>query len=144
MEGGKGRVIAASLHSIDLSGSSILSASTFFLHSDCGIVPLMDDALRKNLRPGVRVKVTQQIAGRDYTWTSDVTGTIVDYAQKQTGSWFAHSKDDKLWLDRLRLRKEDGELTTLNLDDYSRVEILSEPAAVVPAGGKTNESDLPV
>lgn len=104
----------------------------------------MDDALRKNLRPGVRVKVTQQIAGRDYTWTSDVTGTIVDYAQKQTGSWFAHSKDDKLWLDRLRLRKEDGELTTLNLDDYSRVEILSEPAAVVPAGGKTNESDLPV
>ena len=27
----------------------------------------MDDALRKNLRPGVRVKVTQQIAARDYS-----------------------------------------------------------------------------
>ena len=32
-----------------------------------------------------------------------------------------------LWLDRLTLRKPDGELITLNLDEYSVVEI--EPAA---------------
>lgn len=84
----------------------------------------MDDSVRKQLRPGVRVKVTQQIAARDYTLTSEIRGTILDYEQKTTGSWFAHSKDDKLWLDRLRLQKEDGELTTLNLDDYSHIEIL--------------------
>ena len=104
----------------------------------------MDDAIRKNLRPGVRVKVIQQIAGRDYTWTADVTGTVVSYDQKQTGSWYAHSKNDKLWLDRLLIRKTDGELTTLILDDYSHVEILTDepPAATGPA--KTNESELPV
>jgi hypothetical protein len=103
----------------------------------------MDDAIRKNLRPGVRVKVTQQIAARHYALTSDVTGTVVEYEQKQTGSWFAHSKNDKLWLDRLLIRKADGELTTLNLDDYSHVEILAdEPAAA--GAGKTNESDLPL
>jgi hypothetical protein len=103
----------------------------------------MDDAIRKNLRPGVRVKVTQQIAARHYALTSDVTGTVVEYEQKQTGSWFAHSKNDKLWLDRLLIRKDDGELTTLNLDDYSHVEILAdEPAAA--GAGKTNESDLPL
>ncbi len=62
----------------------------------------MDDAIRNHLRPGVRVKVTQQIAGRDYTWTSEIRGTIMEYEQKQTGSWYAHSKNDKLWLDRLR------------------------------------------
>jgi hypothetical protein len=84
----------------------------------------MDDSVRKQLRPGVRVKVTQQIAARDYTLTSEIRGTILDYEQKTTGSWFAHSKDDKLWLDRLRLRKEDGELTTLNLDAFSHIEIL--------------------
>jgi hypothetical protein len=84
----------------------------------------MDDSVRKQLRPGVRVKVTQQIAARDYTLTSEIRGTILDYEQKTTGSWYAHSKDDKLWLDRLRLQKEDGELTTLNLDDYSHIEIL--------------------
>ena len=87
----------------------------------------MNDSMRKKLAPGMRVAVTQQIAARDYTWTSEIRGTIVDYRQKQTGSWFAHSKDDKLWLDRLTIRKDDGELTTLNLDEFTRIEI--EPAA---------------
>ena len=63
----------------------------------------MDDVIRKNLRPGVRVKVTQQIAARHYTLTSEVAGTVVDYEQKQTGSWYAHSKNEKLWLDRLKM-----------------------------------------
>lgn len=83
----------------------------------------MDDAIRQSLKPGARVKVTQQIAGRDFSWTSDVTGTILAYEQKPTGSWFAHSQDDKLWLDRLTLRMDDGELTTLNLDEFSHLEI---------------------
>ena len=105
----------------------------------------MDETIRANLRPGVRVKVTQQIAGRDYTWTSDVRGTVMEYQQKQTGSWFAHSKDDKLWLDRLLIRKDDGELTTLNLDDYSHIEIESGAAPAASGdGAKKNESDLPL
>ena len=104
----------------------------------------MDDAIRKNLRPGVRVKVTQQIAARHYALTSEVAGTIVEYEQKQTGSWYAHSKNDKLWLDRLLIRKPDGELTTLNLDDYSHVEILTDAPAAATGPAKTNESDLPV
>ena len=104
----------------------------------------MDDVIRKNLRPGVRVKVTQQIAARHYALASDVTGTVVEYDQKQTGSWFAHSKNDKLWLDRLMIRKADGELTTLNLDDYSHVEILPDEPAAATGPAKTNESDLPV
>ena len=102
----------------------------------------MDEALRDKIRPGAKVRVTQQIAGRDYTWTNDLTGTVVEFEQKQTGSWYAHSKNDKLWLDRLLLRKDDGELTTLNLDDYSHVEVLE--IAPAGAGGKQNESDLPV
>ena len=104
----------------------------------------MDEQVRQKLVPGARVKITQQIPARHYAWSSDVRGTIVTFQQKQTGSWFAHSKNDKLWLDRLLVRKEDGELTTLNLDDYSHVEILTDapPAATGPA--RTNESELPV
>ena len=107
----------------------------------------MDEALRKNIRPGAKVKVTQQIAARDYTWTSDVVGTVMQFEQKQTGSWYAHSKNDKLWLDRLLLKKEDGELTTLNLDDYSHVEVLTPApvgASASGADGKQNESGLPL
>jgi hypothetical protein len=104
----------------------------------------MDDGIRKNLRPGMRVKVTQQIPARHYALTSEVTGTVVDYDQKQTGSWFAHSKNDKLWLDRLVIRKDDGELTTLNLDEFTHIEILGDEPAAATAAGKTNESDLPL
>jgi hypothetical protein len=88
----------------------------------------MQESLGSKLQPGVRVKVTQQIPARNYTWTCDVSGTVVSYDQKQTGSWYAHSRGDKLWLDRLTLRKDDGELTTLNLDEFSRIEIENEPA----------------
>ena len=83
----------------------------------------MDEQVRQQLTPGARVKVIQQIPARDYAWTSDVKGTVVEFRQKPTGSWFAHSRNDKLWLDRLVLRKDDGEITTLNLDDYSRIEV---------------------
>ena len=65
-----------------------------------------------SLKPGTAVRVIQQIAARNYTWTSDVRGVVVEYRQKQTGSWFAHAKDDKLWLDRLTLRIwTDGTIT---------------------------------
>jgi hypothetical protein len=90
----------------------------------------MDESLRSKLRPGVRVTVTQQIPARNYTWTSDVRGTVVSYDQKQTGSWYAHSRGDKLWLDRLTLRKDDGELTNLNLDEFSHIDFENEPTQV--------------
>ena len=86
----------------------------------------MDEVIVRELRPGVRVKVTQQIAGRNYSWPTEISGTVVSYEQRPTGSWYAHSKDDRLWLDRLTLRKTDGELTTLNLDEFSHIELLDE------------------
>ena len=107
----------------------------------------MDEQLRQQLVPGARVKITQQIAARHYAWSADVRGTVVEFEQKQTGSWFAHSKNDKLWLDRLVLRKDDGEMTTLILDDYTRIEVEpATPASAADAASaeKKNESDLPV
>jgi hypothetical protein len=89
----------------------------------------MDETLRKKLVAGAIVEVTQQIPHRDRVWSNRIKGTVVSYQQKQTGSWFAHSKDDKLWLDRLVLRKEDGEITSLNLDDYTHLEVIAPPAA---------------
>src|SRR5438874_904301 len=99
----------------------------------------MDPATRQQLVPGTRVKVTQQIAGRDYAWPADVKGVVVDFKQSPTGSWFAHSKGDRLWLDRLVLRKDDGEITTLNLDEFTHIDVESAPtpapATEAPAEG---------
>ena len=96
----------------------------------------MDDSISKQLVPGAKVRVIQQIAHRqkDEVITTEVSGTVVEYSQKPTGSWFAHSKNDKLWLDRLKIQKEDGELLALILDEYSHVEIMEGPKTeLVPA-----------
>ncbi|MGF1634029.1 MAG: hypothetical protein ACFCVE_09300 [Phycisphaerae bacterium] len=84
----------------------------------------MDAQLRKKLTPGTRVKVFQQIAARHYSMGTPVVGTIVKYEQKQTGSWYAHSRDGKLWLDRLTIRKDSGEVSVLNLDDYTNLDVI--------------------
>ena len=80
--------------------------------------------LAKPLSPGSRVKVTQQLPNRDKAWTNSVEGEITRYQQAKTGSWFAHAKDDQLWLDRLELKLDDGEIVVLNLDRYTVIEQL--------------------
>ena len=76
------------------------------------------------LAPGTRIRVTQQMPQTHTVWSTAVEGTVVRWRQARTGSWFAHGRDVKLWLDRLELRRPDGELVTLNLDQYSLVEPL--------------------
>ncbi len=76
------------------------------------------------LSPGTRVRVTQQVPQVADVWTTTVEGSVVRFRQAKTGSWFAHGANDKLWLDRLEVRLDDGELVTLNLDRYSVIEPL--------------------
>ena len=71
---------------------------------------------------GTHVRVTQQVAQRDQVWSNTIEGVITRFQQAKTGSWFAHAKDDQLWLDRLELRRDDGELVILNLDQFTVIE----------------------
>ncbi len=77
-------------------------------------------------QPGQRVRVTQQVPRLSGGGSISVEGQIVRFGQQKTGSWFAHSRDDRLWLDRLELRKDDGEVVIVNLDQYSNVELLTD------------------
>lgn len=78
------------------------------------------------LKVGMVIEVTQQIPQRDEVWTTRTRGTIVKIEQTETGSWFAHARHDKLWLDRVTLRKDDGEIVDLILDEYSHIEVVDE------------------
>ena len=71
---------------------------------------------------GQKVRVTQQIPRQSGPLSATIDGVIQRFGQQKTGSWFAHSKDDKLWLDRLELKKADGELVVLNLDQFSSIQ----------------------
>jgi len=93
------------------------------------------------LAPGTRVRITKQVARLGKVPTTAVEGTVVKAEQRKTGSWFAHSKDDKLWLDRLEITKDDGEIYICNVDTQTFIEVLDGPAAgaVGTATGATPE-----
>ena len=78
------------------------------------------------LSEGDRVRVTEVVIGRDFHWTTAIEGAVESYGFEPTESWFAHGKGDRLWLLRLRLRKDDGERMSLILDPRTRVEILTK------------------
>lgn len=75
------------------------------------------------LVPGQRVRVVQTVNTRDGPWQTEVEGEVVSCRPEPTGSWFAHGKNDRFWLLRLRLRRDDGELVDLTLDDRSQVSL---------------------
>jgi len=82
------------------------------------------------IQTGMRVRVTQTIHRREEDWHTSVTGQVVSCEPEKTGSWYAHSPNGQLMLLRIRLQKDDGEISCLTLDQHSRVEILeSTPQA---------------
>jgi hypothetical protein len=85
--------------------------------------------LAGEVRPGMRIRVTQRIERRAGSWDTTVEGVIASAEPQETGSWYAHGKRDKLWLVRLELVKDDGERSRLILDRMTRIEVLEASAA---------------
>ncbi len=79
--------------------------------------------------PGSRVRVVKQLPKGSGVLVSETVGEVLRYGQEKTGSWFAHSADKKLWLDRLELRKDDGEIVVLNLDQFTKIELVQGAVA---------------
>lgn len=79
-------------------------------------------SLDAGIKPGERVRVTQQVPRQTGTLTTTIEGVVVAVGTGKTGSWFAHTKDGKLWLDRIELVKDSGERVVCNLDQFSRIE----------------------
>ncbi len=73
---------------------------------------------------GQRVRVTQQVPRQAGPWRTTVEGTVLQYEQQKSGSWYAHARDKKVWVDRLKIRKDNGEEVWLNLDQFSSVEAI--------------------
>jgi len=80
------------------------------------------------VKPGMRVRIVQEIERREGNWIHEVVGVVLAAGPEPTGSWHAHGKLRKLWLNRIRLRKDDGEITTIVVDQHTRVELLDEAA----------------
>lgn len=85
--------------------------------------------LPRPISPGTRVRIRQTIQFRHGEWPCEVEGVVIEHAAIPTASWFAHMPRHRLWLNRLRLQKDDGEITLLNLDEDSVVTVLAPDGA---------------
>ena len=70
---------------------------------------------------GTPVCVTLTVDRRGQPFESQVVGVVEAWESLPTGSWFVHGRKDRLWLKRLKLRKVDGEISLLVLDDLTAI-----------------------
>jgi hypothetical protein len=79
------------------------------------------------LPKGTPVRVVRGIHQSDPSIKVETIGVIESWGKEPTGAWYAHGRNGKLWLDQLRLRKSDGEISVLTLDEQTSIQPVSVP-----------------
>ena len=74
-----------------------------------------------SLQPGDRVEVTHQVKVGFREWYAKTIGTVVAKDRRPHSLHFNRNFDDKVYSDVLILRRDDGELTTITLDEFSEL-----------------------
>jgi hypothetical protein len=71
------------------------------------------------LQPGDRVQVDHEVKVGFRRWHSTTVGTVVSKDRRRHGLHFRRNSDDKAFSDVIILKRDDGELTTVTLDEFS-------------------------
>ncbi len=72
-----------------------------------------------SLVPGDRVEVTHEVKVGFRKWYSVTKGKVVSKDRRRHGLHVIRNSDDKVYSDILVLERDDGELTTVTLDEFS-------------------------
>ncbi len=74
------------------------------------------------LKPGDRIEVEHQVkVGSSKTWTTLTVGTVEHTERRRQGLHFRRNRDDKVFADMIVLRRDDGELTTITMDEFTEL-----------------------
>ena len=78
--------------------------------------------LYEQLCPGDRVEVIHGVTvGSSGSWKTTTTGRVLRIERRRHGLHFRRNPDDKVYSDVLILARDDGELTTVTIDEYTRL-----------------------
>ena len=79
-------------------------------------------SLYEQLEPGDRVEVVHGVTvGSSAAWTTTTVGKVLRRERRRHGLHFRRNADDKVYSDVLILARDDGELTTVTIDEYTRL-----------------------
>jgi hypothetical protein len=74
-----------------------------------------------SLQPGDRVEVTHEVKVGFRHWNTKTLGTVVSKDRRRHSLHYNRNFDDKVYSDVLILKRDDGELTTVTLDEFSEL-----------------------
>ena len=73
------------------------------------------------LGPGDRIEAVHTIIVGNKRWPSTTTGTVVRTERRRHGLHFRRNYDDKVYSDVIILKRADGELTTVTMDEFTQL-----------------------
>jgi len=74
-----------------------------------------------DLKPGDRIKVDHEVKVGLQVWHTQTKGEVVRTQRRRHGLHFRRNRDDKVFSDIIVMRREDGELTTVTVDEFTRI-----------------------
>ena len=86
-------------------------------------------ALFANLRPGDRVQLSHEVKVGFRSWQTTAEGTVVQTERRRHSLHHQRNHDDKVYSDLIVLRRQNGELTTVTLDEFTTLRRMSAEAA---------------
>jgi hypothetical protein len=74
------------------------------------------------LKPGDRVEIVHDVkVGSSATWTTTTVGTVERVERRRHGLHFRRNFDDKVFSDLIVLRLDDRSMTTLSIDEFTKL-----------------------
>ncbi len=73
------------------------------------------------LQPGDRIELKHEVKVGFRSWTTTTVGTVVSKDRRRHSLHHRRNFDDKVFSDVVLLKRDDGELTTVTLDEFSEL-----------------------
>ena len=73
------------------------------------------------LQPGDQVEIIHTVTVGQTQWTSTTEGTVVHTERRRHGLHHQRNVDDRVWSDIVVLARDDGELTTVTMDEFTEL-----------------------
>ena len=86
----------------------------------------LDPALKDlliSLKPGTRIRITQTVRVGSRSWPTTVEGVFRDINYLATGLSTQRIPEDDIIVPTVHFTKDNGELSSITLDEHSRVEL---------------------
>jgi hypothetical protein len=78
------------------------------------------------LKSGDRIEVVHEVkVGSSKTWSTHTVGTVMHTERRRQGIDFRRHADDKVFADMIILKRDDGEETTLTMDEFTELKRVS-------------------